>query len=558
MKSTCSISKNLVNTRFGCVIICLAVLVLFYPYPACTQPTSWQQKKVDSLFAQWNNPQSPGMEVLILHKGKILMNKGYGLANIERQIPNSSKGRIWVASMSKQFTALAIAILVDRQKIRLEDDIRKYLPEILFLGDTIRIKNLVYHTSGLRDGFVLTGMSFKAENEYTNENVIKYLSRQKGRNYKPGERFEYNNGGYVLLATIVERVSRKSFPDFIEENIFRPLGMNQSRFYGQFPEQDSSIVTGYSVFTSNNNSVYRPVFFKGNSYGSTGLITTAEDLAKWDRIFYEPVFGKSVQQLQLQTGKLNSGASIPYGLGLEIEDFKGKKAISHSGVDAGYKSEMIRFPDDQLTVICLANTEDAYNNTDRLFKVAEIFIEFDKAKPVPSTVLCRPKEGSYINRANLASMRFIHGGTNPTVSTSPTGYKQVLEPEQNCLYAVKDIQTDSYDFHNNSFHYSTRGSKEVYEKINQASPDTTVLKNLAGVYYSEELDVNYNLFVKEGVLYLKFFDTYDVPLIAYQGGLFVGEFLGHNVLKIVKGKSDAITGIEFNREGIHALFFRRK
>lgn len=498
------------------------------------------------------------MELMILHKGKVIFNKSYGLGNIDRKTPNNSTGRIWVASMSKQFTALAIALLVDQRKIRLEDDIRKYLPELPELGDPIKIKHLVYHTSGLRDGFVLTAMSFKSENEYSNQNVIKYLSHQQGRNFKPGERFEYNNGGYVLLATIVERVSGQSFPDFAEQNIFRRLGMNQSGFYGQFPVNDPGIVMGYSVGRANGSAQYQPAYFHGNSYGSTGLITTAEDLAKWDRVFYEPVFGIKVQQMQLQTGKLNNGQSIPYAFGLEIEDFKGKKAITHSGADAGYKSEMVRFPQDEFTVICLANTEDAYNNTDRLFKVAEIFIDLKRAKPVARAPVCQPGEGVYINKETLASMRFVKAGKELAVSTSPNGYQQMLIQEHECRYDVKDIGTDSYSFRDNTMYYITRGNHEVLHRTIKESTPLAHLRAMAGTYYSKELDVSYNFFEKDGVLYLKFFNLYDVPLTSYEGGLFAGEFLGTNILHFIKDGSGKITGVKLNREGIRGLLFSRK
>jgi hypothetical protein len=401
-------------------------------------------------------------------------------------------------------------------------------------------------------------MSFKSENEYSNKNVIRYLSRQKERNFKPGERFEYNNGGYVLLATIVERVSGQSFPDFVQENIFRPLRMDHSRFYSQFPVSDSGMVMGYSVSTANNKTIYQPAYFKGNSYGSTGLVTTAEDLAKWDRIFYEPVFGKKVQQLQLQRGKLNSGQSIPYGFGLEIEDFKGNKAITHSGSDAGYKSEMVRFPREEFTVICLANTEDAYNTTDRLLKVAEIFIDFKKDDPFASSPECEPSEAVYINKETLASMRFVQPGNAITVLTSPSGYKQPLTPREKCRYTIKDIEIDSYIFRDSALHYVTWANNEVYYRIIKTSPTSAELKDIAGAYYSEELGVIYNLFEKEGMLYLKFFDVYDVPLTAYEGGIFAGEFLGMNILSFVKDEFGKIVAMEFNREGIHGLSFSKK
>ena len=196
----------------------ILTIMLVGSHQAVGQVTNGQLEKIDNLFSIWKNDSTAGMAILVLHKGRRILDRSYGLADISRKRTISGNTKFWVASMSKQFTALAIALLIDQKKLSLNDDIRKWLPELPWLGDTIRIKNLVYHTSGLRDGFTLTAMSFKREDEYTNANVLKYLSRQLGRNFKPGEKFEYNNSGYVLLALIVERVTKIPFPEYMQKN----------------------------------------------------------------------------------------------------------------------------------------------------------------------------------------------------------------------------------------------------------------------------------------------------------------------------------------------------
>lgn len=522
------------------------------------QITPSQTQKIDSVFRQWNNDSTPGMELLILSKGKVILNRPYGLSNISAKSPNSSEHKMWVASVSKQFTGLAIALLISEKKIDPEDDIRKYLPELPFLGDTIKIKHLVYHTSGLRDGFTLTAMSFKGEEEYTNENILKYLSKQKGRNFRAGERFEYNNGGYVMLALIVERVSKLSFPDFVKRFIFDPLSMNNSRFYSEFPKNDTTIAIGYTVSMDNNHSTYVPTNFKGRTYGSTGLVTTASDLAKWDRIFYEPVFGKGVKQMQLQPGTLNNGEAIPYAFGLEIELYKNKNAITHSGVDAGYKAEALRFPGEDFSVICLANTEDVYNLTNKLFTIAELFLHFHKPLTQDNKSTCKAEPGAYLNLESLAAMKFVKSGNEVSIANTAEGYYQPLLPAGNCSYTIKNILLDRYLLGNNILKYETRAESALYHYIKETRPTATDLRSAAGAWYSPELEATYHFFEKDGTLFLKFFDAYDVPLRPYENNLYVGDFLGTNMIEFTKDSIGKITSMKFNREGIRNLSFTRQ
>ncbi len=544
--------------KINAAVLVVLIAIALLSNQAFSQTTAVQRQKIDSLFSTWNKPNSPGMELMVLHKGSVILDRAYGSANVEKQIPNSSNHRIWIASMSKQFTGLSVLLLAVKQQLNMEDDIRKYLPELPFLGDTIRVKHLLYHTSGLREGFTLTAMSFKDESQYSNDNVLKYLSMQKGRNFKPGERFEYNNSGYVLLAIIIERVSKISFPDFTSRYIFKPLRMDQSSFVKSFPASDSGIAIGYSVTSDAEKREFKPANFKGNSYGSTGLMTTAADLAKYDRIFYKPVFGKKVQELQLQRGRLNNGQYIPYAAGLEIETFRGKIAMSHSGSDAGYKSEMIRFPGEHFTVICLANTEDAYNLTDRLFKIAALFIKLQKTTVNNYKTFCKPAEAAYINKTNMSAMRFTRTSQGLQIATSPQGWYQKLLPEKECSFKVEDIVIDHYKFIGPVIHYTTRADHAAFHLIKTSSPAAAEIKMLAGAYYSDELKATYDFFEKDGSLFLKFFGIYDVPLTAYEGDLYVCDFIGTNIIHFVKDNTGGIVGMEFNRDGIYKLQFLRQ
>lgn len=202
------------------------------------------------------------------------------VADIKKKTKLTTGHSFWVAYVAKQFTAMSIALLAEQGKLSPEDDIRKYLPGFPFMGDTIRIKHLVYHTSGLRDGFTLIGMRFKGEKHYTNRQVIQALASKQCLNFTPGERHEYNNGGYVLLAEIVANVSGEPLATFAQKNIFQPLGMVHTKFEGKITNQVADLAQGYTVKYKKGSFRYHTGHFKGNTIGSTGLVTTLEDVYK--------------------------------------------------------------------------------------------------------------------------------------------------------------------------------------------------------------------------------------------------------------------------------------
>ncbi|MBA3693269.1 MAG: serine hydrolase, partial [Acidobacteria bacterium] len=202
--------------------------------------------KVDALFAQWDKPDSPGCALGVIKDGNFIYKRGYGMANLDYNIPISPNTSFYIASTSKQFTAASIALLAREGKISLDDDIRKYLPEIPQYQSPITIRHLVYHTSGIRDYLDLTGLAGRhTEDVNTDDDFIKFIARQKNLNFKPGERYLYSNSGYFLLSQIVKRASGKSLRAFTDENVFKPLGMVNTRFHDDRSEIIKNRATGY-------------------------------------------------------------------------------------------------------------------------------------------------------------------------------------------------------------------------------------------------------------------------------------------------------------------------
>ncbi len=239
--------------------------------------------RVDKLFAQWDKPGSPGCALAVIENGKTIYERGYGSANLECNIPITPESVFYVGSCSKQFTAMSIALLAHQGKLSLDDDIRKYVPEMPDYGSPITVRQLIHHTSGLRDYLSLLGIAGLDFGSYHKPDVLELIARQKELNFKPGDQYLYSNSGYFLLAVIVERVSGKSFREFTQENIFKPLGMTHTHFHDDYTMLIKNRASGY--FPADQGA-FRNFISTFDCVGSGGLFTSVEDLYFWDQNFY--------------------------------------------------------------------------------------------------------------------------------------------------------------------------------------------------------------------------------------------------------------------------------
>ncbi|WP_265276363.1 serine hydrolase domain-containing protein [Nostoc sp. KVJ3] len=325
--------------------------------------------KVDELFIQWDKPNSPGCAIAVIQNEEIIYQRGYGMANLEYNIPIISNSVFDIASNSKQFTAICIVLLARQKLLNLDDELQKYIPEIPQYSHSITIRHLIDHTSGLRDYLHLilfAGMRF--ENKYSNEEIIALIARQQSLNFEPGTEQLYCNSGYILLAEIVRRVSGKSLRVFAQEHIFAPLGMKNTHFHDNFREIVKNRADGYAPKDGGGFQIDMSFH---DFCGDGQLYTTIEDLLLWDRNFYHNILGGYGQDLieEVTTPRqLNNGEIISGAFGLRIGDRGGLTTISHGGSWTGYRSDFIRFPERQFSVICLANLS-TLNPTKLAFQV---------------------------------------------------------------------------------------------------------------------------------------------------------------------------------------------
>jgi len=312
--------------------------------------------KIDELFKQWDKKDSPGAAVGIFKDGRIVYARGYGMANLEYNIPITSQSVFRVGSVSKQFTAMCIAILVEQGKISLDDDIKKYLLEMPELDTPVTIRHMVHHTSGIRGYLKLQGLAGKSGGFfYTSQEVVNLLSRQKELNFNSGDKYSYSNSGYFLLAEIVGRASGMRTSEFAKKYIFDPLGMNSTHFHDDPKMIVKNRASGYLPKEGDGFKIHMTQL---EMIGDGGIFTTIEDFFKWDQNFYNNKLGNGTQDLidiVLTPGKLNDGRETNYAFGLRIGKYKGLRTIGHGGSFVGFKSNYLQFPDQRFSVVVHSN-----------------------------------------------------------------------------------------------------------------------------------------------------------------------------------------------------------
>lgn len=356
--------------------------------------------KIDHLFSNWNN-QTPGASLTIYKNNQIKYHKAYGMADLEHQVKNTTQTIFEAGSVSKQFTAAAILFLASEGKIQLNDDVREYIPELPVYDKVITIKNLLHHTSGLRDwGSVASiGGWPRTTRVYNNDYALDYIFRQKSLNYSPGKEYSYSNSNYILLVAIVERVSDQSLPEFTHNRFFGPLGMNNTKWRSNFRE----IVPGRAIGYNKTKGDYFTTMPFENTYGHAALLTTTEDLIIWNESWLSnEIGGPELSELRTEKGILSNGNEISYAAAVRIKEINGIEEISHSGSTAGYRAWLSYYPKINLSVAYLSN-DGSISPATIGSKIAEIYLGKEKQELFDYQIQNLPedelyqKEGLYRN-----------------------------------------------------------------------------------------------------------------------------------------------------------------
>ena len=350
-------------------------------------------KRIDLLFAEFDNTSSPGYAIGITKGEEILYKKGYGAANLEYQIPITAHSVFSIASVSKQFTGACISLLIMDGELTLESPASDFIPALAKYDYPIQIKHLLYNTSGIIDYHRLPrsgGRSWITFNYFDIDEAIEVSLSQDSLAFKPGERWDYCNVNFMLLAKIVEKVSGKSFGQFAKEKLFEPLGMTHTFINDEITQVVENRVTPYNTRTKENVRLYHEngivireegdyIQHHRNSphYGGSGVMSTIDDLIRWSVNFHTKAFGSDRfydlmhKRLSFPHGRNNQAPGLYWG------DFNGRRIVAWDGGDWGISSQITRFPDEGVSIICLSNlgSGESYRKVNQ---IAEILIEFDE------------------------------------------------------------------------------------------------------------------------------------------------------------------------------------
>src|SRR6266496_2534150 len=472
---------------------------------------------VDAIFADLTRPGSPGCALGIYRDGKVIYAKGYGLANVEENVPITPETVFDIGSVSKQFTAAAIVLLQQQDKLRLDDDVRKYVPELpdysVQGGRRITIFDLLSNTVVFRDIvflFLLVGFNF--DNVTTDQDALGSITRQKGLNFSPGSDWQYSGSGYFLLSLIVKQVSGKNLRDFAAANIFHPLGMSHTEFRNDHSALIPRRAMAYDV---SENGGYKLSVSYAEETGDGMLHTTIEDLQKWDENFYSgSIGGKNFAAEMERQARLDDGTTVAYAKGLFIANYRGLRTVWHSGASAGYRAYLSRFPDRHFSVACLCNRA-GIDREKRVRAVADLYLS-EALKPTgsPSTMSLSPAE--------LRPLAGIYRDpkTGDVWRVSLAAGKLWVEFEESLLelrpLSPTEFQTVDYPMDVHLKFEPARGDAQrrlivdtwsqlpaVAEKIAETKPGSGELVTYAGDYWSDELRATYRFTIKDDKLWMK-------------------------------------------------------
>ncbi len=528
-------------------------------------------KKIDSIYKKWDNASSPGCTIGIVMNDSLVFAKGYGSANLEYGIANTPQTIFHMASISKQFTAYSIILLAAQGKLSLDDDVHKYLSWFPDLKEKITIRNLLNHTSGIRDQWQLLAISgTRLDDVITQEHVVKILSKQQALNFKPGDEYSYSNSGFTMLAEIVKSVSGMSLRKFTDSAIFKPLGMTSTHFHDDYTEIEKN--RSYSYERKDSSHFSNSVLSYSNA-GATSLFTNIPDMSKWIMNFYRPKVGtqKNIEQLTKVAG-LNNGKELSYAQGIVSDTYKGWRQFSHGGSDAGYRTYISVLPDLKMGFLVFSNLADL-GPSSKVYAMADLFVKDTTQKKavtkksardstaavLKDTLALKKFLGSYISEDGLPfsfslknSMLYyqIYDESGFLIKELKDSFSIPSAPEVKFAFGLKAKDTTVAIITPDKIYHLTKYVKDTIQNDN-------LLQSYTGSYYCPELDCKYGIVLKDHQLMLTNAKYNDTKLTRTSPDHLTNDFWWMGHLKILRDINQKVIGFEVNSDRIMHLKFNK-
>lgn len=433
-------------------------------------------RSIEKIFERYK-PSNPGTQVAISRNGKIIYSKAWGMADMEHNVPLTTVSPTEAGSVSKQFTAAAILLLEQQGKLSLNDDVRKYIPELPDYGYTITLAHMMHHTSGLKDWGSIAAIAGwpRSTVTYSNDDALLIASRQKTLNNKPGDEYIYSNTNYNLLAIIVARLSGTSFADFTDKNIFRPAGMTHTQWRANFKK----VVPNRAIAYSKAGNEYFTNMPNEYVHGNGGLLTTAEDLIAWNNFYLGQKLGSSsLLQKQVAVVPLNNGKENPYAAGLSITKYKDKPRIQHDGATASYRANLLYVDALGLTLAWLSNTSEFDGAGGVFVQLTDLFLgKESQPRPSPSNNAVADKEppltdnsvyvGEYYSEEAAATYYFLIRDKQFMLFMKPTSY-----------LSMRPLSKDTFDSPLGTIVFERSNDKITGFKISQTRARNVVFRKI--------------------------------------------------------------------------------
>lgn len=545
--------KNTCKNSYFFLLVSFVVIALLIDAPTYAQGD--KTAEIDKIFS-WAKPDAPGCAVAVLQNGKLVINRAYGSADLERNVPLTTSSIFDIGSVRKQFIAAAVLLLVEDGKLSLSADIRKHFPELPDYGHKITVDHLLTHTNGLRDWAALDPLAGG------DADILPLVLRQRGVNFAPGEQWGYSNTGYVLAAELVTRVSGRSFAEFTRQRMFEPLGM-KSTAYG---EDMRDIFKNRALAYEKENNNWKLEILLGNERGrgSGAILSTASDLMIWNEALMSGRLSKFVSEKLQEPAKLNNGRKLNYARGLNVHHFPGVTMVTHTGGGGGYSNWLGFSPDHKLSVAVLCNS-DAMGTTALANRVADLFL------PPPTGQDPGPRAVPNVDVTSRAGL-FFSEGTNEPLQLSvnrgrlTTDRGQLLVPvsadrfrpqRPNLFFRSQDDFELTFRSNDEFEIKSMEGQMIRYRRPAPYAPTADELRAFAGRYESEEIGSIYRILPGKKGLEMRFEISPNNPLELNPVERDIFAFGGRMTVRFHRDKSGKVIAFDFSHPSARNIRFTR-